>query len=311
MTKKFDLQEYKKKIQKADTPLKKDKYIILNSALQEVLGMPGIPLGHVTQIYGPSDSGKTTLAFHAAAQAQQQDILPIFIITESKVSWDRAEAMGVNMDNAVVEYCEYLEDVFVTVDAWLARIASGEVPMDAMIFVDSIGNSVSSESVKENKDGTTEVGGAMMKAARVIRERMRVISHKVNNTRKISHPKAVGLTFINHSYKKPPAFPGAPTTDVPYGGDGIFYCSSLVLKTSKGKRLDATVKGQKKKFGLVSKLSVEKNHMSEVSNVGEFIITADEIFPNEKGAIEDYKTRKKDTWDYDTISTEDGELIDE
>lgn len=309
MSKKFDLQAYKKTIAKAETPLKKDKYVVLNEALQEVIGMNGLPLGHITQIYGPSDSGKTTLAFHAAAKAQQQGILPIFIITENKVSWERAESMGVDKENAIIEYCEYLEDVFKAIDKYMADIAKGELPMDAMIFVDSIGNSVSADSVKENKDGTTEVGGAMMKASRVIRENMRVLSHKINNTRKVTSPKTVGLTFINHSYQKPPAFPGGPTTDVPYGGAGIYYCSSLVIKTSKGKRLDAIVNKQKKKFGLVSKVSVEKNHISEVSNVGEFIITADEIFPNEKGAIDDYKSRKKENWNYEAIATEDGEVI--
>jgi recombination protein RecA len=309
--KKFDLQAYKSKIQEAETPLKSDKYIKLNEALQEVLGLPGLPLGHVTQIYGPSDSGKTTMAFHAAAQAQKQNILPIFIITEAKVSWDRAEAMGVDVENCIIIYTEYLEDIFKKIDQLMADVTNGNIPMDVMFFIDSIGNSISVDSVKNNKDGTTEIGGAMMKAARVIRERMRVISHKINNTRKITSPKVAGLVFINHSYKKPPAFPGGPTTDVPYGGAGIFYASSLVLKTTKGKRLDAVVSGQKKKFGLVSKIAVEKNHISEVSNVGEFIITADEIFPNEKGAIDDYKNRKKDTWNYEYVATEDGEVLNE
>lgn len=311
MSKKFDLQAYKAKIKVADTPLKKISYIQLKEAMQEVIGMPGLPQGHILQAYGPSDSGKSTLAFHIAAQAQKQGILPIFIITENKVDWDRAASMGVDLDNCIRSNAEYLEDMFTQIDSYMVDHSRGDIPLDIVIIVDSIGNTISQDSVKINKDGTSELGGAMMKSSKVIRENMRVLSHKINNTRKISSPKYASLVFVNHSYKKPPSFPGGPTTDVPYGGDGIYYCSSLVLKLSKGKRLDAIVQGQKRKFGLVSKISVEKNHISDVSNVGEFIITADEILPNEKGAIEDYKSRKKDGWAFDAITTEDGEIINE
>lgn len=51
MSKKFDLQIYKNQLHIEETPLKKDKYIVLDECLQDVMGLPGIPLGHITQIY--------------------------------------------------------------------------------------------------------------------------------------------------------------------------------------------------------------------------------------------------------------------
>jgi RecA/RadA recombinase len=296
MSKKFDLKKYKDSIKQADTPLKKDKYVILNDALQSVIGLPGIPLGHTTQVFGPSDSGKTSLAFHTAAKALEQGVLPIWIVTETKVSWDRAKLMGMDKDECIIDYVEYIEDIFKRIDRYLADQASGDLPVDILIIVDSIGNTVSVDSVTHNKDGTSEMSGAMMKAAKVIRERMRVISHKINNTRKISSPHYAGLMFINHSYTKPPMFPGAPSTVVPYGGDGVWYSSSLVLKTTKGKKIEATVNKQKVKFGLQTKITVDKNHLSEVSNSGEFVIVARDLIPNEKGAINEYKERYSDEW---------------
>jgi RecA/RadA recombinase len=292
----FDLQEYKKSIEVADTPLKMDLYVKLNDALQTVLGLPGFALGHITQVFGLSDSGKTSLVFHAAAQAQKQGILPVFIVTESKVSWDRAKTMGVDIDNAIVEYAEYLEDIFVKIDRIASDVIMGKLPYNVIIFVDSIGNSLSVDSVTVAKDGTTETGGAMMKAAKVIREKMRVFSHKINNTRKTSSPFYVGLVFINHAYKSPPAFPGGPTTIVPYGGDGIYFSSSLVIRTKKVKTLKAVVDGQEKGFGIISKITIDKNHISNVTNAGEFVITGDTILPNEKTAIDNYKNEKKENW---------------
>lgn len=293
---KFDLQEYKKSIQLADTPLKKDAFVVLNDALQAVLGLPGFGLGHITQIFGLSDSGKTSLVFHAAAQAQKLGILPVLIVTEGKVSWDRAKAMGVDPDGCVVETAQYLEEIFTKIDRIVSDVGSGKLPMNVMIFVDSIGNTVSVDSVKENKDGTVELGGAMMRAARVLRERMRVFSHKINNTRKVSSPFYVGLTFVNHAYKQPPQFPGGPTTLVPYGGDGIYLASSLVIRTKKAKSLKAIVNGQEKGFGIISKITVDKNHLSDVSNSGEFVITASEILPNTKECIDEYKSQHKTEW---------------
>jgi hypothetical protein len=83
---------------------------------------------------------------------------------------------------------------------------------------------------------------------------------------------------------------------VPYGGSSIWYKSTLVLKTSRVKKLSATKEGKDFGFGIVSKITVEKNHMSNVTNSGEFVITADSIIPNEPTALKDYKERARDSW---------------
>lgn len=297
MTKKFDLEAYKKTIKVADTPLKQDQFVVLDDCLHSVIGMPGIPLGHITQVYGKSDTGKTSILFHTAAQAQKQDILPILLITEGKVDWARASLMGFEKENAIVnENLEFLEDAFNFIDKVTSDVSMGNLPKDVMIFWDSVGNTLSKDEVEIKEDGSWEKKSTMMKAAKVISERMRVISKKVNDTRKISYPKSVGLMILNQAYTQPPTFPGASPKLVPYGGDSIWYKSSLVLKTAKVKKLNATKNGSDLGFGIVSKITVDKNHLTNIANVGEFVITADEIFPNEPTAIKDYKERHKDSW---------------
>lgn len=297
MSKKFDLAKYKESIEIADIPLKKDMYVQVNDALKEVMGLPGIPLGHITQVYGMSDTGKTSLMFHTAAEAQKQGILPVMIITEGKVDWSRAKAMGFDKDSAIVnEDVGFLEDAFDFIDKITSDVSMGELPHDVMILWDSIGNTLSKDEVDMKEDGTWEKKSTMMKAAKVISERMRVISKKINDTRKISYPKSVGLMVLNQAYTTPPAFTGAPTKTVPYGGNAVWYRSSLVLKTSKIKKLSATKNGKDLTFGIVSRISVDKNHISSVANQGEFVITSNAIIPNEPGAIKDYKEQNKESW---------------
>lgn len=297
MAKKFDLEAYKKTVKTADTPLKKDQFVVLDECLHEVLGLPGMPLGHVIQVYGKSDTGKTSLMFHTAAQAQKQGIMVVMVITEGKVDWDRAASMGFNKELAIVnENCEFLEDVFTFVDKITADVSSGDLPFDTMIFFDSVGNTLSREEVVIAEDGTYTKKPSMMKAAKVITENMRGLSKKINNTRKISYPKAVSFFVVNQAYTKPPAFPGGQPSLVPYGGDAIWYRSSLCIRTAKSKKLTAKKNGMDLGFGIVSKISVDKNHISNTTNSGLFVITSDAIIPNLKKAIDEYKTEHKDTW---------------
>jgi RecA/RadA recombinase len=305
---KFNLSKYKESIKVAEIPLKKDKLIPITPALQAVTGLQGLPLGHAIQVYGPSNGGKSSFAYYVAKEAQSVGVLPIFITTEGKLSTDRMTTMGINLEDTIMDSAEYIEDVFDRVDKYVSDQASGDLPVDILIIVDSIGNTISRDSVTVNKDGTSELGGAMMKTSKVIRERMRVLSHKINNTRKENSPKFAGLVFINHSYKQPPQFPGGPTTDVPYGGDGIYYSSSLVIKIRKAKMLKAVKDGIDITFGIVSKLSIEKNHINGISNAGEFVIVPNGLIPNEPEAIKAYKSENSANWG--NFMTDDGEILE-
>jgi RecA/RadA recombinase len=305
---KFDLDAYKKKIKVADTPLKKDKFVELDPCMHEILGMPGLPLGHITEIFGRSDSGKTSLMFHAAAQAQAQGILPILIITEGKVSWDRATAMGLDQDGLIIirEDLQYLEEVYKFMGDVCAHVSSGELPHDVMIFWDSLGNTLSAREVEVQKDGTIERKSTMMIAGKCNSEGLRILSTQVNNTRKISYPKTVGITIINTCYTKPPSFPGGMATEVPYGGEAAWYKASLILKTKRRKKLTATKDGIPMGFGIVSAISVEKNHLTNTSHSGEYA-----IIPNEKSAIDAYKDANKEHWgNADIVDEDTGQVFD-
>lgn len=309
----FDLDSYKKTVEVNNVEKKPEKFIVLDECLQSVIGIPGVPLGHITQVFGKSDTGKTSLLFHAAAQAQKQGILPIFLMTEGKVDWSRAEKMGVNVKECIInEECNFLEEAFTFIDKIVSDVSMGELPMDTIILWDSIGSLPSKDEVKTNDDGTSEKKPSMMRAAKAIRENMRIIQRKVNVTRNVSYPKSVGLMVLNQAYTQPPSFIGGMSKLVPYGGDAVWYAASAVWKMSGKGKLSAKKDGMDFDFALVSKLSVEKNHISDLAMAGEFVITADAFLPNEPSAIKRYKDDHRDMWGEALISSaETGEVFGE
>ena len=62
-------------------------------------------------------------------------------------------------------------------------------------------------------------------------------------------------------------------------------------------RFSAIHKGRKIEYGLVSRIKVKKNHLTELNCDGEIALLGTEILPNDKKAIEEYKNNSKEKWD--------------
>ena len=97
--KSFNLSNFKKKkgFSNASVKFKEQGWIPLSKAFQDITSLPGIPTGHITLLRGHSDTGKTTALIEAAVNAQKLGILPVFIITEMKWSWEHAKEMGLEV----------------------------------------------------------------------------------------------------------------------------------------------------------------------------------------------------------------------
>jgi recombination protein RecA len=67
-----------------------------SSALDHALGIGGIPMGRITEVYGPEGVGKTTLALSVLAQAQRTGGTAVFIDTEHALDLAWAATCGVD-----------------------------------------------------------------------------------------------------------------------------------------------------------------------------------------------------------------------
>ena len=71
-------------------------------SLDLALGIGGVPRGRVVEIFGPESSGKTTLALHIAAEAQNSGGIVAFIDAEHALDMGYARKLGVEVDNLLV-----------------------------------------------------------------------------------------------------------------------------------------------------------------------------------------------------------------
>ena len=112
----FNLSNFKKKkgYSNSSVKFKEQGWIPLSKAFQDITSLPGIPTGHITLLRGHSDTGKTTALIEAAVNAQKLGILPVFIITEMKWSWEHAKEMGLQVEEVVDEMAQLLimKDIF-------------------------------------------------------------------------------------------------------------------------------------------------------------------------------------------------------
>lgn len=322
--KKFSLDKFKKSIKLTQPIYKKDKYVVLDEYLQEVMKLPGLPMGHICFDYGLSDSGKTTLLAHAVSKCQEQGVLPVIILTgpEKKVDWDRFRAMGVEYtgdlpenqqkgDEFIIvnEECETLEDAFNFMNDMITAVERGDLPHDVYFFHDSLGNTLSEKAVDiDKKTGKRIIKDIHMKNAKIVGENLISIAPRINNSRKDNRPHFIGAYFITSMYQGAPAFPGAPQPWKIKGGNKPKFVSSLMIRHNAGKKLQATKDKQKLNFGMVTKISITKNHINGEEYSGEFVITKDAILPNEKSAIDAYKNDKKEEWGSFEIIDSSGEI---
>ena len=88
---------------------KEIEWIIMPSAFQEALKIPGFPMGRTSMIRGRSDTGKSTLKNCAIASAMRQGILPVIFETEGNFDFQYAKDCGMDI-TPIYDEVEYIDE---------------------------------------------------------------------------------------------------------------------------------------------------------------------------------------------------------
>jgi recombination protein RecA len=101
-------------------------------SLDLALGVGGFPRGRIVEIYGPESSGKTTMTYHAIAEAQRLGGRCAFIDAEHSMDPGYARAIGIDVEALLLSQPDYGEQALEIVDL---LVRSGEV---VLVVIDSV-----------------------------------------------------------------------------------------------------------------------------------------------------------------------------
>ena len=298
--KKTDFSAIKKKFSK-EAEYKPDRFFDLGNAFLDACGIPGPAMGHINMLLGHSDTGKTTALVKSAVDAQKKGIVPVFIITEQKWSWDHAELMGFNKDgdylfNSDFEYIEQITDY---INELLDAQEKGDLPHDLLILWDSVG----SVPCKMTYDGK----GGKQHNASVLADKIGMgINQRISGSRRTDKPYTNTLIIVNQPWVELPDNPFGQPKIKAKGGEAIWLNSSIVFLFGNQKgagttKISITKDKRKVKIATRTKISIMKNHINGLGyEDGRILVTSHGFMPGredseEKKSIEDYK---KESGDY-------------
>lgn len=185
--------------------------------LDSALGIGGIPLGRIVELYGPEGSGKTTIALGCIASAQKAGHQAVFVDAEHALDPSYASRLGVDVDNLVVSQPASAEEALGIAEILMKAEGVG------IVVVDSVAALVPQLEL-EGRMGDMTVG-----------LQARIMSQALRRLTSVASRNGCCLVFINQLREKIGVAFGNPETTP--GGRALKFFSSIRLEIRRKEQI--------------------------------------------------------------------------
>lgn len=260
----------------------------------------GLPVGRIVEVTGLEQSGKSLLSAHLLAETQKQGGVAVLIDTETAVSRDFLEAIGVDVSKMLYVSADSVEQIFDFTETIIEKVRSTSKDRLVTIVVDS----VAAASTKTELAADYGKDGYATDKAIIISKAMRKITNMIGREK-------ILLVYTNQLRQKMNAMPFSdPWTTS--GGKALAFHASVRLRLKSAGMIKQKIDGNDKVVGIKVRCQVVKNRMGPPLRDANFEIYFDRGIDNYGSwlsVMKDNKIVKQSGAWYTYIDTETGEEI--
>ena len=205
----------------------------------------GVAVGRITEINGLESSGKSLIGTHILSETQKKGGLAVYIDTETSVSREWLETIGVNVQDLLYLHVETVEDIFQCIENIVTKIRETDRARLVTILVDSLAGA----STKVEMEADFEKDGWATSKAIIVSKAMRKITQMVGRER-------IALIFTNQLRQKLGVMFGDPWTTS--GGKALPFHSSTRIRLKNMGQIKDTGKNV---LGMKCRAQIIKNRL--------------------------------------------------
>jgi recombination protein RecA len=260
----------------------------------------GLPVGRIVEVTGLEQSGKSLLSAHLLAETQKLGGVAVLIDTETAVSREFLEAIGVDISKLLYVSADSVEQIFDFTETIIEKVR--ETSKDRLVTI--VTDSVAAASSKAELASDYGKDGYATDKAIIISKAMRKITNMIGRQK-------ILLVYTNQLRQKMNAMPfGDPWTTS--GGKALAFHASVRLRLKGTGQIKMKVGGNDKIVGMKVRAQVVKNRMGPPLRSTDFEIYFDRGIDNYGswlGVMKDNKVVKQAGAWYTYIDTETGEEV--